>query len=109
MTSLSVCDYSGNILMDLYHSESPANGQAFDIQIIKERNGWKEVTFSLPLEIETDEGIRRNHRLDCIQNERMLRIVEDGYEDFYFIAQPDWANSGGKKSISVYCGHVSSI
>jgi len=109
MVSLSVCDYSGKILMDIYHSESPSNGQALDIQMIKERNGWKEVLFSLPIDIETENGLERNIRADLIQNERMLRVVEDGYEDYYFIAQPDWTNGGEEKYISVMCGHVSTI
>ena len=45
---LSVFDYSGNKMCELYDSENAIIGQAYDITFTEERGGMRELTFTLP-------------------------------------------------------------
>ena len=40
--SLDVFDYEGNKICNLYDNRSSASGQAYNVLVAKERNGWKE-------------------------------------------------------------------
>lgn len=40
--NLSVYDYEGNKLCDLYDSMASCSGQAVNVHATYERNGWKE-------------------------------------------------------------------
>ena len=45
---LDVFDYQGNKVCSLFDSGTNAEGQAYDIVWVKERGGWKEISFKLP-------------------------------------------------------------
>ena len=47
--SLSVFDYSGKKVCDLYDSTVQTPGQAFDISVTTELSGWKTLNFTLLL------------------------------------------------------------
>ena len=52
---LDICDYTNKVLCNLYDSTSDISGQATDVFVITERNGWKELTFTIPSTCSTDE------------------------------------------------------
>ena len=57
-TSLSVFDYSGKKVCDLYDSAVSTAGQAFDISVTTELSGWKTLSFSLPYIIDEKDNWR---------------------------------------------------
>lgn len=46
--TLDVYDYAGNKKCTLYDSESNISGQAANVIIETQRNGWKELSFTIP-------------------------------------------------------------
>ena len=102
-TSLSVYDYSGKKVCDLYDSHVMEAGQAFDISVTTELSGWRELSFSLPYRIEKDD----NWRWQYIKAEYQVRLKEGSKEDWFIITSPK--KSKGSKAISgeVTCGHLS--
>lgn len=53
---LDVYDYSGNKQCTLYDSTSDLAGQAADVVVTTERNGWKELSFTIPSTCENADG-----------------------------------------------------
>lgn len=78
-TTLSVCDYNRRKLCDLYDSQVDAQGQAYGITYTKELNGWKEIQFTLPLDI---DGVK-NFRWNSTRNERQLRYTEGDTTEWF--------------------------
>lgn len=103
--SLSVFDYNKKKLCDLYDSAIDARGQAYDIILSCELNGWKELSFNLPYMIDKFSNFRWKH----IRNEYQVRLRVGNYEDWFIIHSPK--KTKGNKSINnnVKCSHISSI
>lgn len=76
--SLDICDYSKNILCNLYDNFKEVSGQAVDIYVNTERNGWKELSFTLPSScISTDGTNEPNYRLEYLKADYLIRLVDD--------------------------------
>lgn len=79
-------------------------GQAYDLSIHKERNGWKEISFRIPCNVGDDE----NYRLNYTQNEYLVRVIRDDEEpDWFIIDEPKEVRSSKSAYLDVVCGHVS--
>ena len=104
-TSLSVFDYSGKKVCDLYDSAVSTAGQAFDISVTTELSGWKTLSFSLPYIIDEKD----NWRWRFIKAEYQVRLKEGTKEDWFIITSPKKSKSSKKISGTVECGHLSGV
>ena len=98
--TLDVYDYSGHKVCPLYDSLASIEDQATDVFISTERNGWKELTFTLP-----GDGFRAKY----IKADYKIRAEDENEVDWYFITSCKVGHDGRKKTITVTAGHVSQI
>lgn len=103
--SLSVFNYNQQKQCDLYDSFSQAKGQAYDITLTQELNGWQEVSFTLPFMVDDED----NFRWDYIKNEYKLRLRIGSDEDWFQIQAPKLSKNGRAITDVVKCPHESSI
>lgn len=110
---IDVCNYKNEALCNIYDSLTDVSGAAVDVFINKERNGWKEVSFSIPSVCETGEGPEENYRLAYLVSEYRLRTVETkngvSETDWYIISENSVNHEAGAKNAEVTCGHISQI
>lgn len=79
-------------------------GEPEDIEIVHEREGWKEVSF----EIRKYINRKKNFRCEFMQNENLIRVAVDSDEpDWYTIVEPEIRHSGRSVVYHVKCEHVS--
>lgn len=106
---LSIFDYSKHVVCDLYDNNTDISGQAFDVNITKERNGWKELAFDIPSTCTTDEGEEENYRLKYLIAEYIIRSIDDKGEDWFIISEPKITRNGFSKNVSVRAPHISQL
>lgn len=106
---LDVFDYSNHKLCTLYDSSSDVCGQAYDVFVITKRNGWRELQFSIPSTIETENGIEPNYRMDYIQADYRIRLIDDDGTDWFLITEPTFTHKGHSKDVSIKAGHISQL
>lgn len=106
--SLSVFDYSGKKVCDLYDSTVQTPGQAFDISVTTELSGWKTLNFTLPYLVKKDDAAEEdNWRWRYIKAEYQVRLKEGNKEDWFIITSPKKSKSSKKINGTVECGHLS--
>lgn len=122
---LDICDYNNNVLCNLYDSTSNVTGQAHNVFIDYERNGWKELTFSIPATVERNDewlnealGIQennqqqsfeRNYRLNYLVADYRIRAIDDYETDWYLISEPKITHENFSNTVNVRAGHISQI
>jgi len=106
---LDICDYGRRRLCPLYDNLSNVSGQAVNIFVTKERNGWKELTFTLPSVCHTDGGIESNYRLDFLKADYQIRLIDDNETDWFIVSEPKITHNAFSKSFQVTAGHVSQL
>lgn len=106
---MDVFDYSGHLLCNLYDSSRDISGQATNIVMTMERNGWMELSFTLPSVCETANGSERNHRLDFLKADFRIRTIDADGTEWFLISEPRVAHQAFSTNVSVTAGHVSQI
>lgn len=72
---LDVYDYSGNKKCTLYDNSSDLAGQATNVIVTTERNGWRELSFTIPSICEnTEGGQEENFRLAYLKADYRIRL-----------------------------------
>ena len=105
---LDVCDYNENSVCNIFDSQSNVSGQATDVFITYERNGWKELTFEMPSVIEGSDGTEDNYRLDYLVADYLIRAsIDDDEVDWFLISEPKVTHNSFSKNVSVTAGHIS--
>lgn len=94
-----------NKVCNLYDSDGQQFGSAYNIKRTREMNGWKELSFTLPVTI--DKKI--NWRAQFMTNEYELRVIDGGEVDWYRITEPTDSDDGIKAEIKVVCPHASAL
>ena len=89
----------------IYDSDTQQMGAAHDIKYTEEMNGWKEISFTLPVIVDGE----KNWRAQYMTNEYELRVRDGSSEDWFRIAEPTDAGDGLKAEIDVTCPHCSAI
>lgn len=87
----------------LYDSDGDQIGAAHTIKRVTEMNGWKEITFTLPVRINGEI----NWRMPFITNEYELRVKDGDETDWYRMSEPEDSDNGMKAEIKVTCPHSS--
>ena len=95
------------------------SGQAQNVYLNTERNGWKTLSFELPSTYDTENGQEKNYRLDAIKADYLLHTIEFGLDansnwevvdsDWYIISEPKVVHTGFARNIQVNAGHVSQL
>ena len=105
---LDVADYTNKIVCPLYDNSVDVSGQASDVIVTFERNGWKELSFSIPSKAYNSEGIEEdNFRLNYIIADYRLRIISDDGIDWFIISQAGIKHEAFSKKVSITAGHIS--
>lgn len=99
-----VYDITGKRLCTLFDSKYAQDGAAYDIEVTKEKNGWKEITFTVPYYNSMGE---RNFRQDFVLNEHQLYEFEDGVCDIYSIKVDNDTHATKQLNLKVQCNHIS--
>lgn len=106
---LDICDYDNRVLCNLYDNTADISGQATNVFVKTERNGWKELSFSLPSTCITDEGEEENYRLQYLIADYRIRLQTDKETDWYLISEPKINHNTKAKSYNVVAGHISQL
>ena len=106
---LDVADYTNKIVCNLYDNQSDLSGQAHDVIINYERNGWKEISFSVPSVCHTDTGEEENYRLKYLIADYRLRVVTDDGEDWFLLTDEGVRHENFAKDVTVTAGHISKL
>lgn len=106
---MDVCNYKKQVICPLYDNRNLITGQAYDVFVSTERNGWKELSFVLPSIIHTENGDEPNFALDFLKADYLIRtktLVED---DYFIISEPKIIHDGLLKRVDVTCAHISQL
>ena len=106
---LDIFDYSKKRLCSLYDCSSNASGQATDVVVTTERNGWKELSFILPSVCNTENGQEDNYRKDYLKADFLIRLIDDVETDWFIISEPRITHNAFSKTIQVTAGHVAQL
>ena len=106
---MDICNYNRQIICPLYDNRNLITGQAYDVFVNTERNGWKELSFVLPSIIHTDEGDEPNFAIDLLKADYHIRTKTPDEEDYFIISEPKIVHDGLLKRIEVTCSHVSEL
>lgn len=106
---LDIFDHARNKVCGLYDSSFDVSGQAYNIVLSCERNGWKELSFLLPSICETESGSEPNYRLDYLKADYLIRQIDDTGIDWYIISEPKIVHQNLSKNVSVSANHVAQL
>lgn len=115
---LDIYDYSGHKKCNLYDSGNQILGQAHDVCVTTERNGWKELSFTLPSECLVDEQMQENPRLKWLKADYRIRLKdvqvntvgrEEVYIDWFLVSEPKVTHKAWSKNVDVTAAHISQL
>ena len=106
---LSICNYKNEVVCDLYDNQADVTGQATNVFIDTERNGWKELTFDIPSTCMGAEGEEENYRLKYLIAEYRIKAITDTETDWFIISEPKITRNHFSKNVSVRAGHISQL
>lgn len=107
--TLDIFDYSGHKICGLYDNSSNVSGQAFNVFVTTERNGWKEQSFTIPSTCETEQGQVRNYRLGYQKADFSIRLIDDAGVDWFLISEPRVVHKAFSTNVEVTAGHISQL
>lgn len=106
---LDICDYNNNAICNLYDNHTNVSGQATEVFVKTERNGWKELSFKIPSVCMTEEGEEENFRLQYLIADYRIRLTTDAETDYYIISEPRISHTSFSKNVEVIAGHISQL
>ena len=89
----------------LYDSEVQQPGAVYNIKRKIEMNGWKELSFTIPININGE----KNWRIQFITNEYEVCVMDGDEKDWFRITEPTESDDGVRSDIDVVCPHSSFI
>ena len=108
--TLDIFDYNGNKLGNLYDNTLSVSGQGYDVFVTTQRNGWKELSFSLPGKVKNAEGEDEdNFRLDYLKSDYRIRSIDDFGTDWFIVSEHRIRHTSDKKLYEITAGHVSQL
>lgn len=106
---LDICDYSKKPLYPIFDSDIRIPGEASNIIVATERNGWRELSFVMPTVCHTENGDEDNAALQYLKSDYLIRLRDDYETDWFIISNPRIQHNGYLKQINVTAGHVSQL
>lgn len=107
--SLDVFDYAKRHLCSLYDKDVSISGQAAEVYVNVERNGWKELSFTLPSVCATENGFEHNYRLDYLKADYLIRLIDGCETDWFIISEPKVIHNAFSKNVQVTAGHIAQL
>ena len=132
--SLGVYDYDRQKICELYDSNVDLVGQAYDIKITEEQNGYHTLEFSIPFMVDAEKligsdieslygeaiyGINRfgaaknvrfkNYRWNYLNSDYQLRYTEDEKTMWFVASKPAKSKSSKKITGAVTCNGTESL
>lgn len=107
--TLDVFDYANHRLCGLYDNSLNVSGQAANIFVTTERNGWKELSFTLPSVCEGRDGPEENFRLKYLKADYRIRQIDDDGIDWFIVSEPKITHHAFSKNVSVNAGHIAQL
>ena len=111
--SLDVFDYSNKLLCNLYDSTSDISGQAYEVYMKTQRNGFKELRFKLPSTCLEEEGEVENYRLQYLVSDYRLRLLvksdEAAIETDWFLISESKVTHAFNKDYDIVASHISQL
>lgn len=102
--TLTIRDYSGNNVGTLYTPDTNSRNQAYNIQLMHESNGWKELSFSISKTVDGEP----NPLMEKLVNEYNIEVDDGNYQDVFTISEPNISHSSAMQVVDVKCNHISS-
>lgn len=106
---LDICDYENRKVCNLYDNTSDVSGQAKDVYVKTERNGWKELSFSIPSTCITDEGEEENFRIQYLIADYKIKLQTENETDWYIISEQKVIHNTNAKTVEVTAGHIAQL
>ena len=106
---LDVFDYEGHKLCSLYDNAIESSGQASNVIVTTQRNGWKTLSFDIPSTCNSEDGEIPNFRLQYLKADYKIRLVDDEGTDWFFVSEPKITHANYSKNVSVTAGHISQL
>ena len=104
--ALDIFDYAGHKQCSLYDGNNEVSGQAVDVVVTTERNGWKELTFTLPQMMQTEDGLVKNYRREFIKEGYKVRLIDEDGEDWFILSESKITHNNYTKALTITAGHV---
>lgn len=104
---LDLFDYMNNKICTLYNSKVDMSGQATDVNLTIDRNGWKELKISLPWKCFDGEKTVDNFRIKALQPDYKVRLIDDNGIDWFIVNNHAVKHTGFNKTLNVTMGHGS--
>lgn len=101
--TLSVLDYNKNKIGMLYSPDVSGGGQAYDITLTHDSNGWKELAFSIDKTVNGSE----NPRVTYLINEYLIEVDDGGEKDIFIISESSLVHNNAMQTINATCNHNS--
>ena len=106
---LDICDYEDRKVCNLYDNTADVSGQATDVYVKTERNGWKELSFRIPSTCITEEGEEENYRLQFLIADYKIRLQTENELDWYIISEQKITHDKKSKTVEVTAGHIAQL
>lgn len=107
--TLDICDYTNKVLCNLYDNNSDISGQATNVVVTHERNGWKTINFSIPSVCYGENDEEPNYRLNYLIADYRIRLVDDYETDWFLISENKINHNNFSKTVEVTAGHISQL
>lgn len=106
---LDIYDYNGNKIVNLYDNAFDVEGQAYDVCVKTERNGWEELSFTIPSSINGDNGIEKNYRLNYLISDYKIRHASNGEIKWFIISEDKISHTKNSTNVFVVAGSTSQL
>lgn len=106
---MDIFDYNKRRICNLYDSSFNVSGQATNVFVTEDRNGWKELNFMLPSVCMTENGEEDNYRLSYLKADYLIRMIDDKGIDWFIISEPRITHQAFSRNLSVTAGHNSQL
>ena len=106
---LDICDYNRKPLYPLFDSGVKVAGEAYNIIVSTERNGWRELSFAIPSFCRTLDGEEDNKARSYLKSDYLIRLIDDYETDWFIISEPKIIHNGLNRTIQVTAGHISQL
>ena len=107
--NVDVANYENKLVCTLYDNRSDISGQAVDVFIESDRNGWKELNFDIPSVCVTENGQEENFRLRYLIADYRIRILTDKGEDWFLLSEESVQHQAYSKNVHVVAKHISML
>lgn len=106
---VDIADYANKLVCSLYDNRSDVSGQAVDVFVESDRNGWKELNFNIPSVCVAENGQEENFRLKYIIADYRVRILTEKGEDWFILTEESVQHQAYSKNVHVVAKHISML